>query len=478
VPTNLEAEMQEQSRWRLRSGMQDTGAFAGLVRAEFISPQQQHDRACSALHKIALHAEERVPYYRELFARLGITARDLRRVEDLARLPRLTRSDVQERAADLHASRLPEGHGVWGDSETSGSTGQPVRITHTLASRAMFTLTKQREMRWFRFDPRGTYAEIRPAREMPLLPDNEPIPDGTACERPEWPMIGRFMQTGPYCGLSHAAPLERQVEWLEQCRPDYLLAQSANLEHLAFAFQGRARPDFLRAVLGISAEMTPAMRDWVQGVFGVPAHENYGLNEFGVVASRCPEGGRLHVHLEHCLVEVVDENDQPCRAGERGHILVSTLLNLATPLLRYETGDLAEAVDGPCPCGRTLPSFGRIHGRYRRIAYLPPGTWTYWTTLQKESLHIPKELLKPIKQYQLHEYRDGHFELNLVAEGPVPDALVARLREIWQSAGGSSPAPLTIRQVDNIPLAPGGKFQSFISDFMPPRDAAGPDASV
>ena len=41
------------------------------------------------------------------------------------------------------------------------------------------------------------------------------------------------------------------------------------------------------------------------------------------------------------------------------------------PLIRYETGDIAQALDGPCPCDRTLPSFGQIRGRRSRIASVP-----------------------------------------------------------------------------------------------------------
>ena len=53
------------------------------------------------------------------------------------------------------------------------------------------------------------------------------------------------------------------------------------------------------------------------------------------------------------------------------------------PLIRYDTGDLAQAVEGPCPCGRTLPSFGEIAGRYRRFAGLPDHTRDRVRVLQR-----------------------------------------------------------------------------------------------
>jgi len=476
MPATLDTELQEQRRWRIRPVCRPD-LFEALLRNEFLSPEQHHASACSSVRYMAGFVEKNVPYYGEMFRRLGITARDFQRPEDLCRLPSLSRAEAKQHAALLHAVSLPPQQQIWRTTETSGSTGEPVEVPHTFQSRAMFSLLKQRELRWFRFDPSAKYAEIRPTRDMPPQPDGQNIPVGTCYTLPSWPAIGQCVETGPFFGLSHMATLERQIEWLDENRPSYLLAQSANLEHLALTLQGR-RLDYLRALQAISQELSPAMRRCVESVFGVPVHENYGLNEFGVVASRCPEGGRFHVHLEHCIVEIVDESGQPCPAGQVGQVLVTGLSNMAMPLLRYETGDLAEALEGPCPCGRTLPSFGNIRGRYRRIAFLPPGTWTYWTTFQREMFRLPQELLESLRQYQMHQYRDGSFELKLVVKGQVQPALIERFREIWRKAGGASPAPLTIRQVESIPRPPGGKFQNFTSDFMPPRDSDSPGPST
>lgn len=97
------------------------------------------------------------------------------------------------------------------------------------------------------------------------------------------------------------------------------------------------------------------------------------LNEIRIVAHRC-EARRYHVNAEHCVVEIVDEDSQPCMVGRTGKLLVTGSSNFAMPLVRYNTGDLAEAVGGPCACGRTLPSIGQIVSRYRPFRYTPKGT--------------------------------------------------------------------------------------------------------
>jgi hypothetical protein len=56
------------------------------------------------------------------------------------------------------------------------------------------------------------------------------------------------------------------------------------------------------------------------------------------------------------LVEIVDEAGAPCAAGRAGRFVVTGLMNLAVPLMRYDSDDLVTALDGPCPCGRNGPA--------------------------------------------------------------------------------------------------------------------------
>ena len=466
MASTLALEQVEQRRWKLNPKWARVNWFDLLVEREFLSADEQKGRESEALRQIVRFAAGNVPYYRGLFKRLGITAGDIQAREDLPALPPLARTEVQEHAAALRARRLPPGHKASAKTRTSGSTGQPVEVIHANFSYRMFNILKQRQMRWGRFDPAGRFAMIRPAKDLPRQPGGEPAgADETRRYPIWWPLVGPYFETGPLFGFSNANSLESQMEWLEEHRPDYLLGLSAELEHLALGFQDRPRLESLRGLQAISQQLTPEMRRRIEGTFGVPVEESYGLNEIGIVAFRCTEGGRYHVNAEHCLVEVVDEDGKPCRPGQRGRILVTTITNTAMPLLRYDPDDLAEAVDGPCPCGRTLPAFGAIHGRYRRIVSLPPGTMEYWRALLRALGDMPAELSKPLRQYQLHQFRDGRFELRLVAAGALAAAFTERIESEWKKAGAPEPAPLAFASVDEIPRTPGGKFQDFTSDF-------------
>jgi phenylacetate-CoA ligase len=465
MSSSLQQELTEQQRWYLRPNylyLQDQ--LLSLVRNEFVAPGQQLARQLARLQRLLVYSGTAVPYYRDLFARLKFDPQKVHALAELAALPLLERRTVQERGEQLHTEALPEGVAPGAAVRTSGTSGQPVEILRTRQSLLAAPLMKQREYRWFRFDPQRTFASIRNAPDLPRV-DGALLEPGKTLKGSAWAAVGGMFHTGPWLGLSDATPADEQVAWLEHHEPTYLLGQSALMEQLAFAYDGRESLQNLAAIETVSQQLTAEMRFKLENAFGVPVHQNYGLNEVGIVAIRCPEGGRYHVHSELCMVEIVDENGLPCRPGEQGRLLVTAFNNPAMPLIRYDTDDLAEPVDGPCPCGRTLPSFRNVHGRYRRTVQCPPETWRYWAAIMRSLDYASRELVDGLRQYQLHQYLDKRYELRLVTATKPPKAFEEHVQAAWQKVAEGEPPQLSIRYVDTIERPQGGKFQNFTSDF-------------
>jgi phenylacetate-CoA ligase len=114
--------------------------------------------------------------------------------------------------------------------------------------------------------------------------------------------------------------------------------------------------------MSVGEPVTAALRDIVRQAWDVPLKDSYSCEEAGYLAMQCPEQEVLHVQSENLLLEVVGNDGRPCVPGEAGRVLVTSLHNFATPLIRYELGDLAE-VGAPCACGRGLPVIARVLGR-------------------------------------------------------------------------------------------------------------------
>lgn len=468
--TCLSDELAELARWHPRSPATDRGIFERFVRREFLSTDEQEAGQTAALGRLLQFAGNHVPHYRELCQTRLKEPGKVRSLADLRRLPILTRADIVKQAAALKSDWLPPGEGALFTARSTGTTGTPVSVLISRTGSRMFGLLWHRQARWFRYDPAGRFAKIRVPSTMPRS-GGKAVPAGAALRRPSWYHLGRYFQTGPELNFSTKNPAEKQVAWLRRFRPDYLLAYPGVFEELGLACEGTAPVESLKSLLGIGATATPALRSAIERIYQVPFDQNYGLNEVGLVAIRC-RAGRYHVNTEHCLVEITDADGTPCPAGTSGHLLVTGLQNLAMPLIRYDTGDIALAVEGPCPCGRTLPSFGEISGRFRRYSGLPEGTRERVAVLGEALAAMPPELTRALRRYQIHQDRRNHFSVRLHTTGPLPAEFTTRLQEAWSRVAGNPPLPLSVGGSEPISESPGGKTLDFASDFYAEADRA------
>lgn len=465
---HLTEERAEQARWRPRRREEWMARFADLVEYEFLPEEVQAERISARLRGLVEFAAAEVPYYRDLFARLKLRPADISGPGDLRLLPEMDKAVIRQQGGRLRPPALPAGESMAGSNRSSGSTGAPTVIDRTLKSRFLDILMEQRQLRWYRFDPRQTMAWIRTAVDMPRIPPGRILEIGKTLELPGWPHLEPYFETGPFFGFAAANPLPDQVAWLERVNPTYLRISSSNLEQLAFAFLDRPRLPTLRGLRAASEPLTPGMRRRIETTFGVPVNISLGLNEIGWIATRC-SAGRYHAHAEHFLVEIVDAAGKPVPAGEFGRVLITNVGNLAMPLLRYVSDDVAQALAGPCDCGRSLPSFGDIIGRHSQMADLPDGTLALAAVARGAMEGLPRAFARCVREYQLRQDRAGDFDLRLVLAGPMPPGLSEHIAAIWQAASlkkGENRRPaLSIRAVAEIPRAPSGKFFHFVSEF-------------
>jgi len=455
--TTVEEEQRKRKMWKLRPGRRDTGEQSALLEREFLSPKRAAKAERRALTRILQFAAAEVPYYR---ARLPRSPK----ASDLSQLPLLQKQTIQQEPESLRPRALPSGVREGNTTRTSGTTGQPTVVHHTVQSTARFGWLKAREARWWGVDPRKTLAGIRTIVDLPRV-NGEYAPNGQVLRMPSWPYFGRVFETGAYLAMTNTTPLAQQLAFLRDAAPHLLIMQAAGLEQIAL---GSGGIQGLEHALAISQTLTSGMRLAVERELKVQVHQNYGLNEIGLVASQCT-AGRYHVHAEHAHVEILDSAGQPTPPGQRGRLVVSALDNFAMPLLRYDTDDLAVAVDGPCPCGRSLPSFGEVVGRYRRIAYLPQHSWKRWGAIQLALYRLPANERGGLRRYQAHQSGEDVWTLRVDADDIAP--LERAVRSAFDAVASPAP-PLEIYKSTDFLGDPFGKFQAFLSDFNPDPGAA------
>lgn len=413
--------------------------------------QHQMRQVQSLIH----HAVTHVPFYGGGEGETPTTpaADSMPDCKDWAKLPVLTRVEVQNNYDALRSRQVPEAHGTVTDVNSSGSTGRPVTVRTTRLARMFAAISGLRAHRWHDRDLSGKLALIHIDREERAV-----YPDGLAQPGWGWP-ASHIYRTGPAAMLTLRTPIADQVEWLQRQNPDYLLSCPSNLLVLAeyFSDHGIALPR-LRGVATIMEVVTPELRDACRRAWGLPVVDMYTTKEAGAIALQCPEHEHYHVMAEDVLVEVLDEDGSPCHPGEVGRVVVTPLHNYAMPLLRYEIGDYAE-VGAPCSCGRGLPVLNRILGRVRNMLILPDGT-RYWPSVKRRKLVENF----PVTQHQLVQKDPGTLEFRLVTARALT---VGEQNEIRTLILERLPCPfdIAIKRVDRIERGPGGKFEDFYSEI-------------
>jgi len=210
----------------------------------------------------------------------------------LPALPILTKLDLRDHRSSLIADGVvPCEQGTcW--TQSSGTTARPTKVLHSAQSLAAFGHLKQRECRWFRLDPSGTLAWLRLPNQLPRRADGGKLGFGESITIDKWPNMQDF-RTGPFVAANILTPVEDLLVWLDRQSPDYLMTYAQSLEKFAFAAEGQRTAKSLKAFISISEQLTAGMRIRVERSFGIPVHQNYGLNEIGLVAIDAKPGGTM-----------------------------------------------------------------------------------------------------------------------------------------------------------------------------------------
>ncbi|MDP1708742.1 MAG: phenylacetate--CoA ligase family protein [Gammaproteobacteria bacterium] len=426
-----------------------------LEQSQWWPPEVLLEQQLRQLSTLLAHAYETIPFYRERLRSVGFDPKSGLTWDMFTSLPLLRRSEVQSAGEALLSQKPLREHGKIAEGKTSGSTGRPIKFYGTQLGRTFWQILTLREHLWHQRDFSGTLAAIR--SRAPSL------------DRRGWgPSTDVAFDTGPCASIDICTDVQRQLKWLQQQNPDYLLSYPSNVRALARACleQGIKLPR-LREVRTLSETLNPDLRALCREAWDVPVVDMYSAAEVGHIALQCPEHEHYHIQSETVLVEILNAEDKPCQPGEIGRVVLTALHNSAMPLIRYEIMDYAEA-GARCPCGRGLPVITRILGRQRNLITLPDGRQHCPDTGYKTWFG-----LAPIQQFQIIQHSLQQIEVKLVMPRPLTQDEQDKMTAILHTSLGH-PFDIMFSYHDDIPRSTGGKFEEFMSKVSLPHGAAHP----
>ena len=304
------------------------------------------------LQALVARLHERVPLYRERFARAGVTAESITSLNDLRRLPFTTSADLRDTyPAGLLVVPMDEALRL---HTSSGTTGRPKALFFSprdvdnaaelcarsfvatgLTARDVF----QNMMTYGLFT--GALVAHYGAEKVGCLV----IPAGPGNSEKQLALMQDFGTTAVHLTPSFALYFA-----------DFLDAKGPEAR----------RPLKLRRAFVGAEPYSVETRDKIEHALGVEVFNSYGLSEMNGpgVAFECVERAGMHLWEDHFILEVIDpRTDEPLPDGEPGELVLTTLCREAMPLVRYRTRDITSVVPGTCACGRTHRRLARITGR-------------------------------------------------------------------------------------------------------------------
>jgi phenylacetate-CoA ligase len=368
-------------------------------------------------------------------------------LEALHRLPVLTRQDLQRSGSGFFCKGVPADQGKVFETQSSGSTGEPVRVKKTGINQLFWYGYLLRNHSWHRLPFAARYSVIRQSAER----YQENLNWGAPYEL--------LFRTGPIQAIPISTPLTEQIGLLRKFQPEMLLIYPTNLRAMLEIWRrdgsGLTNLQFIRCIgETLPDDLRRAVAEFDRGIYMV---DTYSSEECGTITLQCPDAGGHHVMSESLIVEILDESGNACEPGQTGRIVITDLQNLASPIVRYDTGDYAQ-LGGQCACGRGLRRLEKVLGRRRNLVVRPNGDRHYPLVGFQQF-----DAIAPIRQFQMVQETLQRVTVRFVTEQPLTPEQKSALADVVQDALAYPFELEIIDQREYFPRQAGGKFEEFIS---------------
>ncbi len=303
------------------------------------------------LVKQVKHVYENVEYYRNLMDEKGVTPDDIKGIEDLHKLPFLTKADLRDAYPyGLLATPLSECVRI---HSTSGTTGKRVVAFYTQNDIDLWEDCCARAI----VAAGGTKEDVCQ------------VAYGYGLFTGGFGLNGGSQKVGCLTLPMSSGNTERQIQFMTDLNATILCCTPSYAAYIGETLQEQGyKPEDIPLKAGIfgAEPWTEEMRRNIEKTLGIKAYDIFGLTECSGpgVAFECSEQTGMHINEDHFLAEIIDpDTGEVLPEGTKGELVFTSLDKEAFPLLRYRTRDICVLSREKCACGRTLIKMAKPMGR-------------------------------------------------------------------------------------------------------------------
>ena len=430
LKTNLAASIL--SKWPFSMNL-DLWAVGQLYQSA--SPDQLEKYCRHRIRQIVLHAHQHVPYYRELFGRIGIGREEIKTLswEMFRTIPVLNKSTLREHEKEFYTEGWENLYSMV--RTTSGSSGMPLKL---LVDQPYI---KRRVMMSNYYLKACGQKNIKKFANFMTVPDLKSwgVFFDVAQFRDRWNDLIVLLKSGSFESLGGpTSTLAELAEYLEKAN-----------EHLKLRF------------ISSSAEyVSRANKDHLEKVFGCSLYNRYACAEVGVMAYTHKKCDFFHLSPATGWVEITDNAGKVLPPNETGKVIITGFENKIMPLIRYELGDLGCVIKEGCSCGLKTPRI-IFEGRDFYFLRLPDGkNYSAFSLLGL----FDKYYVGQIKQVQIIQETIDKIILRIIpTEHYNPRNSKFLVRDVLDQINCSQPITVLVEIVSSIARLPSGKTPFFLS---------------
>lgn len=418
-------------------------------RLKRLSPQDLKKYQDKMLRHIIRYAYT-IPLYHTKYKQSGIHPTDIRGINDIAKLPFITKQDLINNFPDnlLQKNYPPSKSYI---VSTGGTTGKPVSIYTDFTTILRAIGPMQAQLHYYNLNIRkikiahlGNFSRYRIDKVV---------------EDQFLPKLKYVYTKKNSLNIDVSTPIKDIIEKLNAFQPDLIISYPATFQHLAYlkknGYGQNIHPKLLQVGGAILDEYT---RNYVEDAFHCELRNIYlSVEAQANIAFECHQR-HWHIHSDFFHLEAIDDNNNLVSPEERGHIVITRLFGKGTPIIRY-TGmdDWVTLSDNHYPtCEFHSPILSKpIEGRMRANIILPngkifpPGAFCFISPI----LHDLKTY--KIKQYQIIQHALDKIEILLVQDQKLKDTkpslkeIAQKIQEVYQQKVGSE-VTISVHEVDEI----------------------------
>ncbi|MCB9252455.1 MAG: AMP-binding protein [Flavobacteriales bacterium] len=310
------------------------------------------------------------PFYKKLFTKIQINPSDIGGIEDFYKIPFTSKADIQLNNYDFVCVNRDK---IIDHSSTSGTLGKPVHIF----------LTENDLQRLAHNEARGL--------RIAGVNEKDRIQLTTTMDKRFMAGLAYFLGVRKIgAGIIRNGSGLPGMQWdtILNLKPSVLIIVPSFLNKLIeYAIENKIDPEKSTVKKAICIGESIRNADGSLNQLGKKISDNWPIKLISTYAStemqtcftECEHGNGGHLLGELVYAEIIDDNGNPCKKGETGELVITTLGLEGMPLLRYKTGDKCALKYGKCTCGRNSPRISQISGRKQQMlkvkgTTLYPGT--------------------------------------------------------------------------------------------------------